>query len=257
MKKIILILIATAFLSACSKKEIEKPVEEQYNKSQIDDTSIPKKAAENGENLFEQAFNAYDNHNYIKAAELFEKSCNSGYAQGCGALAMLYDRRLSSVAHDLNGIEYNITKAIQWHEKACSRGFAESCLNLGNLYYKGQEVPEDFHKSFQWYQKGCDGDNAEACFKLANVYSHPYISEQSGVSLNYKEAFQLYEKACNGNVADACYNLGMYYHEGREIVQPNQAQAKQLFQKSCDLGNKHDVVTKLACDMYRKLDSTL
>ncbi|MBR6877271.1 MAG: sel1 repeat family protein, partial [Neisseriaceae bacterium] len=90
----------------------------------------PLAMAESAEDLFYQGVNAYKQGNYSQAAKLSEQACNGGYAQGCGALGVLYAEG--------QGVKQNDTQAAKLFEQACNGGVAEGCYNLGVSYEKGQ-----------------------------------------------------------------------------------------------------------------------
>ena len=91
---------------------------------------------------------AYEKGDYQKAAQLYQKTCDSGIAEGCYNLGVLYA--------DGQGVNQDYQKAAQLYQKACDGGDAEGCYNLGLLYGNGQGVRQNFSTAKQYYGKACD-----------------------------------------------------------------------------------------------------
>ena len=75
--------------------------------------------AMSGKDYFNEGVKADKNHNYIKAAELYKKACDMGYAQGCNNLGLLYVNG--------QGVRQSYTKAAELYKKACDMGFTGGC----------------------------------------------------------------------------------------------------------------------------------
>ena len=72
--------------------------------------------------LTELGKEAYDKSDYQKAAQLYQKACDSGDALGCYNLGVSYE--------DGQGVNQDYQKAVQLYQKACDSGIAEGCSNL-------------------------------------------------------------------------------------------------------------------------------
>ena len=99
-------------------------------------------------NLTELGSEAYDKGDYQKAAQLYQKACDSGEAKGCFYLGFLYV--------DGQDVKQNYQKAAELLQKACDSGNAEGCSNLGTSYQNGQGVRQNFSTAKQYYGKACD-----------------------------------------------------------------------------------------------------
>ena len=66
--------------------------------------------------LTELGYEAYNKGDYQKAAELWQKACDSGEAWGCAILGVLYQNG--------QGVKQNYQKAAQLYQKACDSGDA-------------------------------------------------------------------------------------------------------------------------------------
>ena len=94
--------------------------------------------------LTELGNEAYEKGGYQKAAQLYQKACDSGNARGCSNLGVLYENG--------QGVKQDYQKAAQLYQKACDSGNAEGCYNLGVSYENGQS----FSTAKQYYGKACD-----------------------------------------------------------------------------------------------------
>ena len=94
--------------------------------------------------LTELGNEAYEKGDYQKAAQLYQKACDSGNARGCSNLGVLYENG--------QGVKQDYQKAAQLYQKACDSGNAEGCYNLGVSYENGQS----FSTAKQYYGKACD-----------------------------------------------------------------------------------------------------
>ena len=88
---------------------------------------------------------AYNKGDYQKAAELWQKACDGGDAEGCSNLGLLYKNG--------QGVKQDYQKAAQLYQKACDSGEAKGCFNLGGLY---DEDGQSFSTAKQYYGKACD-----------------------------------------------------------------------------------------------------
>ncbi len=70
--------------------------------------------------------NALDKKEYLDAAAQFEKSCDSGNAQGCFQLGALYEKG--------DGVVQNKYKAVALYTQACNGGESHGCSNIAMMY---------------------------------------------------------------------------------------------------------------------------
>ena len=104
---------------------------------------------------FDDALKAYNQGNYSKAAELFQKVCDGGDALGCNNLGVMYAKG--------KGVKQDYFKAVELFQKACDSGIAEGCYNLGLRYTNGQGVKQDFVKAKYFFGKACDMELQQGC----------------------------------------------------------------------------------------------
>ncbi|WP_459820217.1 tetratricopeptide repeat protein [Campylobacter concisus] len=105
--------------------------------------------------LIELGKEAYDKGDYQKAAQLFQKACDSGEALGCSILGILYK--------DGQGVKQDYQKAAQLYQKVCDSGEAFGCFSLGVLYQNGLGVKQNFSTAKQYYGKVCDLGDQLGC----------------------------------------------------------------------------------------------
>ena len=72
---------------------------------------------------------AYEKGDYQKAAQLYQKACDGGIAEGCYNLGVLYA--------DGQGVRQNFSTAKQYYGKACDLGLQLGCDNYIKLNEKG------------------------------------------------------------------------------------------------------------------------
>ena len=79
--------------------------------------------------LVELGKEADEKGDYQKAAELWQKACDSGEARGCSNLGFLYEKG--------QGVKQNFSTAKQYYGKACDLGFQLGCDKYRMLNEKG------------------------------------------------------------------------------------------------------------------------
>ena len=119
-----------------------------------------------------------------KAAEVFQKAADQGYASAQNNLGVLYENG--------RGVPQDFGKAAELYQKAADQGHASAQHNLGFLYQTGHGVTTDFGKAAELYQKAADQGNARALYHLAVVYQNGW-----GVPKDLGKAVQLYQKAAD------------------------------------------------------------
>ncbi len=159
----------------------------------------------------------------VKAASIWHKSCNGGYALGCRALGRLHDQG--------RGVAQDDVKAVSLYQQACEGGDAEGCNNLGTMYGQGRGVAQDDAEAVSLYRQACDGGDARGCNNLGNMYG-----QGRGVVQDDAEAVARYRQACEGGDARGCNNLGTIHGEGRGVVQDD-VKAVSLYRQACEGGD--------------------
>lgn len=99
-------------------------------------------------------------------------------------------------------------------QRLAKQGKASAQFELGVMYYKGEEVPQDYAESFKWFQKAADQGLPEAQFNLGLL-----CSKGQGVDKNSAEALNWFQKAAEQGYPQAQFNLGAMYAEGEGVAQ--------------------------------------
>lgn len=126
-------------------------------------------------NNFDIAVMAYQQNDYFKAAEFFEKVCQEGNLSGCSNLGYLNDQGY--------GVRQNYEKAIELYTKACDGKIGSACFNLGAMYIdESNDIAPSFFirqkKAQEFMGRGCDFKDFHSCemYSLLNkVFSNPAV----------------------------------------------------------------------------------
>ena len=89
---------------------------------------------------------------------------------------------------------------------AAEQGDASAQTDLGLLYYKGQDVPQDYTEAMRWFRKAADQEHARAQWGLGHMYE-----QGNGVARDLSEAAKWYRKAAERGDTVAQWNLGAMY----------------------------------------------
>jgi tetratricopeptide (TPR) repeat protein len=143
------------------------------------------------------------NMKYEDAAEMLQRSCDGGLAQGCVELIELNIRArrfeqaeaARAVACRLDGrsaCEVNIRRiADRSEEKKCSKGHPRACL----VYWVENKSNLSVEQQQDYLQKSCDGQFADGCVHLAMFHHQRRM---------HSKARQAYSDACNYGSNASC-----------------------------------------------------
>lgn len=104
-----------------------------------------------------------------------------------------------------------------------TQGNAEAQLRMGGLYFKGEELDQDYQEAARWFRLAARQNNAQACFNLAMLYDTGH-----GVGLDHVEAVRWYRQAARQGLPIAQLNLGVAHAEGLGGAK-NEAEAVRWF----------------------------
>ena len=93
-------------------------------------------------------------------AELYERACRQGWADGC--------IRLAGVHFLGTGGDRDVPRAVTALERACSLKSTSACADLGVILQNGDGVPRDPEKGRAYLKQACDGGLRPACARLEN-----------------------------------------------------------------------------------------
>ena len=156
----------------------------------------------------------------VKAASLYRKECDDGFAESCTNLGFAYAKGA--------GIEKDLTKAATFYLRGCEGGNARGCGNLGYAYAKGWGVEQDDAIAATFYQRSCDGEYWRGCGRLGFAYY-----KGLGIEQDQAKAVSLTLKACEGGYGAGCGYLG-HFHEKGLGLEPNPEEASSYYRLACD-----------------------
>ena len=174
----------------------------------------------------------------LRAAELFEKSCNGGVGDGCTSLGNITlagraSRNNPSVKKD-PGAKPDTAGAIALYRKGCETGGMKGCVRLATFYKKGLKLTRDDAQAASLFRKACDAREFTGCANLAPLY----VSGE-GVTPDLAAARDLAQRSCDAKVNLGCVELGKLYANGTGVAQ-NDSIALSLFRKSCTEADAKD-----------------
>jgi TPR repeat protein len=115
------------------------------------------------------------------------------------------------------------------HARAES-GDADAQFNMGNLFFKGDEVVQDYAEAAKWYRLAALKGYAQAQLKTGMMYDAGV-----GVEQDYSEAVRWYRLAARQGLAGAQLNLGVAYAEGQGVSK-DEAEAVKWFRLAANQG---------------------
>ena len=180
--------------------------------------------AEDPKKISNEANQCYTSGDYAKAAELYRKAADLGYAIAQYNLGVCYENG--------RGVTRNYAEAVKWYTKAAEQGDVQAQRNLGVCYRDGQGVTQSYAEAVKWFTKAAEQGYAQAQFNLGVCY---YIGQ--GVTQNYAEAVKWYTKAAEQGHAEAQDDLGNCYRFGRGVSK-NYQEAVKWYTKAAEQRNK-------------------
>ena len=98
----------------------------------------------------------------MSTTELFKKSCDGGFMEGCAVLGDIY-RIGEKVKKDKK-------RSMHFYQKACDGSIAYACHNLAaQIYIMGGKTPDDIKKIRRILDRACKLGNNESCGILKKI----------------------------------------------------------------------------------------
>jgi len=94
----------------------------------------------------------------LPPAELYERACRQGWADGCV--------RLAGVHFLTTGGDRDVPRAVIALDRACTLRSTSACADLGVILQEGDGVPSDPEKGRTYLKRACDGGFRAACNRL-------------------------------------------------------------------------------------------
>ena len=167
---------------------------------------------------------------YTRAAAVFSKACDSGYADGCHELGHMYEGY--GLAKDASRAAMLYSREAAILSRRCDEGDVSVCFDMAEEYDLGFYVTQDYGRASMLYSKVCFAGKAEACNKLGEMYA-----SGQGVPEDQFKANSFYSKACNSGDPQGCTGLALQYEFG-EGADVNMPRARQLWSKACKMGEE-------------------
>lgn len=120
------------------------------------------------------------------------------------------------------GVEKDVAKGLELFLQAAENN-PEYYALLAFMYYRGEDVPQDYSKAAQYYLLAAENGDKWTLIKLSEMYA-----KGEGVPQNDKEAYKWLEKASRIFLAESQNKLGYMYWRGYEPIMDKTADAKYL-----------------------------
>jgi hypothetical protein len=144
---------------------------------------------------------AYQQKDFGRARELFEKAASRGSLASATNLGVIYSQG--------NGVPKDLNTGRSWFEKAAAGGLPIAMSALGALYQTGQGVPVDSIEARKWFEKAAAANDPNGLNGLGYLYQ-----SGSGVPKDYALARKWYDKAAAAGSPNALSNIGTMYLNG-------------------------------------------
>ena len=126
--------------------------------------SLALSAAQVSADTIDDAYNAYQRGDFVKAAIIFRMLADKGNAAAQSDLAVMFQNG--------EGVSKDYAKAARWYRRAAQQGVASAKYELGLMYYNGEGVPKDYAEAARWYRRAAKQGVASAHFNLGVMYLH-------------------------------------------------------------------------------------
>lgn len=186
-----------------------------YEKAaQLGHEDAGKKAARlRGEILNSNGVQRYNEKNFSKATELFQKACELGNKDATRNLGVCFEYG--------NGVDQDKNVALKYYEKA---------VELGN-----EDARKDVLRLLDEFEN--EARNREIdLFQLLSADELCAKGVECANAGNYEKAVKLYQKAAEQNCVDAMFNLGHAYKDGQGVPQ-NLEKSFEYFLAAAKLGD--------------------
>lgn len=144
-------------------------------------------------------------------------------------LILSYPAAWADFEQDLSAASSDPQALRELHARAKS-GDADSQFNLGSLFFKGQEVVQDYAEAAKWYRLAAQQGYAQAQLKMGMM-----CDTGVGVVQDFTAAVRWYRLAAEQGLAIAQLNLGVAYADGQGVLK-NEVEAVKWFRLAADQG---------------------
>lgn len=135
-----------------------------------------------------------------------------------------------------NDIPQDMDKAVECYNKAISLGYMEAYADMSNLYMYEPNTfkTKDPQKGIEWLMKGAEYEEPSCLSAIALCY---YFG--TGVAQNYSNALKWFRKAAGAGDGFSCYFIGVMYYNGEGVDEDDKLawdwfkRGAEMFQSNC------------------------
>lgn len=139
--------------------------------------------------------------------------------------------KIGNIFYKGEDITQDYKQAYELYSQAAASGDAEAQNNIGWFYQRGFYVDKDDKNAFEWYLKAAEQGMAVS----QEAVGYSYVTGR-GVKQDFSQAVNWYTKAANQGREYSQYRLGELYMEGKGVNQ-NYYKALEWFRKAADKNN--------------------
>ena len=151
--------------------------------------------------------------------------------------------RLGELYYRSDEVPQDYAEALKWFTLAAAQGYAPAQTGLGQMHFSGRGVPRNQAKAYSLYIKAASQGDAQAQYHLGYIY---YAGE--GAKQDFATAAKWFAKAAAQGMLDAKFELGNIYLSGRGVAQDT-ARGIELLEEVARKG--HPFYKKVLADGYR------
>ncbi|MCH5224334.1 MAG: SEL1-like repeat protein [Muribaculaceae bacterium] len=222
-------------------------------------------ACDNVESLTKKGEEAFEQKDYAKAEELFNKAIEKDPAHAAVAnrmLGIINSENLNETGTPKKALEYfmqatelgdsvapyfvgqaydqgkgtvqNFSNAIKYYTMSADAGYPQAQAIAGWLYLAGYNSAEvNQEKGVAYLQEAVEAGNYDAMAYLGSAYEFG----DGGISKDETKALELYSQSAEGGSPDGKAILGLTYAYGYLGVNPNITKGEQLIRESIEEGS--------------------
>ena len=164
----------------------------------------------NAESDIDQAVDAYNRKDYMKAYTIFKDRAVKGDAFAQTFIGWMYDNG--------EGVAENDVEAVRWFSMAAEQGHVRAQIFLGTRYANGNGAPKDLLESAKWFQRAADQGNPFAQVTIAAMYE-----KGEGVRSDLVQSYKWASLAANQGNAKA-RTLQAALHQTMTLAQMEEAE---------------------------------
>lgn len=123
----------------------------------------PPLLAEAATDFFIRGRQAFEQENYQRALEHWERAAALEHAEAEFRLGAMYDEG--------KGVERDPRRALEWYRRAAEHGSEQAQFNLGQMYASGRGVEKDEARAAHWYGLAAERGNPHAQYTLGLMHA--------------------------------------------------------------------------------------